>query len=384
MRQRQAKAGLIVGCLLWLLAIPGFAADVCRSEPLQIQPKWISTLEFDSAANRILMADPKERELLAFRVGTRDMVKVPVPEEVAPGLISKIQGGFWVQSDTSAAILGAGPNASKPKIVSLQEAKKGSRITLDSLYSNWVTRGPAFIGFGSVSGASSDISRSPFPVSRRFQLGFVTGKVRSTKGRFENVGLLEATERNLFYLAGLQYFAANDIGLFYVRMVENRASIMRVRNSGRPQEVAAFPSDYRAVPRLNMTGSESDTAKAIYGSIEASTMAYGLFGQGKFLYLLTRQPNLYGLGTQWLLHKIDPIESRLLGAVRVPTTVNHLSVAVGPHEWYFIERGEVRDWADQDIKAVIRVPRSWIETPDTSPLDNTEPRVTQCSPSPSR
>jgi hypothetical protein len=106
-------------------------------------------------------------------------------------------------------------------------------------------------------------------------------------------------------------------------------------------------------------------------------MAAGLFGQGKYLYLLTRRPSPAG-GTEWLLHQIDPRKPQILGAVRIPSTASHLSVGVGRDEWYFIERGEVRGWGDQDIDTVIRVPQSWITSPDGSRIDARDPEVMQC------
>lgn len=71
-------------------------------------------------------------------------------------------------------------------------------------------------------------------------------------------------------------------------------------------------------------------------------MAVGLFGQGKYLYLLGRRFN--GETTEWSLSQIDPKDpdSRHIRQVRLPTAAHHLSVVPGRDYWYFFERGEVK------------------------------------------
>lgn len=373
MNERLNAAGFSAILLLSLWTLPARATEVCRRETLQIAPKWISTLEFDRSVNQILVADPKERQLLSVNVKNWNVRPVRV-EGVSPALVTRIAGGYWVQSETNAAIMGPGI---KSRVVALEDARTGAGTTLRTLYANWVTRGYTFLGFGSVSGAGVDLQQSPQSPARRFQLGFVRGSVRVGTGRFENVEVIEPSDRNAYYVTGLQYFAANNTGLFYVRMDEEAgASILRVGESGKPQEISAFPAEFRKVQSLEKDG---ESVEAIYATIESRSMAYGLFGQGDFLYLLTRQPHSDGGGgTEWLLHKIDPVAQKLMGKVRLPTRASHLSVAVGTQEWYFIERGTVRGWGDQDIKTAIRVPRSWIDSPADSPIEASKTTARSC------
>ena len=101
-------------------------------------------------------------------------------------------------------------------------------------------------------------------------------------------------------------------------------------------------------------------------------MAAGLFGQGKYLYLLARQPDKLmdpsGKTPAWFLYKISPSNPEHLGVVRLPTSAKYLSIVVGTDFWYLFERGSVRAWGDQDIKAVVKVPTKWITSPETSRL----------------
>jgi hypothetical protein len=367
MRSRNFKIGPLIACSFGLLVPNSFAGNTCSIESLEIKPSWISTLEVDQENNRILIADPKQQKLIYFDSRTSDMDGVPLPSNFAPASVTKIADGFFVQSRDTAAIITS--DLKQQKVVNLQETKKRSTPELGSLYSSWITRGSVFVGFGSVYKGGRDVSRS----ARDFQLGFVRGKVSAATREFRDISLLEATDKNDFYLLGLPYFAATDDGLFYVRMIANSPVVIkRVNPTGPPTDVQAIPKEFRLAPFLDKRSSSPNSTAALFRQIESSTMVSGLFGQGKFLYLLTRKPDLSG-GTEWLLHQIDPQKSRLLGAVRLPTKANHLSVAVSTGEWYFVERGEVHNWGDQDIENLIRVPRAWIAAPATSPLnaDNT-------------
>lgn len=348
--------------LLALIQPPLNAQSSCTREALSKPPHWISTLERSS--DEILLTDPKSSELLAFNVNSGTMNKVSVPAGIPPSSITKIEGGFLIKDRDNGVILGSGAKAGSA--LSLGTTKGGGRTGLSSLYSNWVTRGSTFIGFGSV--ARAELANSQYDASRGFELGFVKGRVSAALGQFQEVELLEATEDNDLYLLGFPYFAANDDGLFFVRMVGDRAALMRVREGTTPalEELSAFPEDFRTVPKLGPNLGPSTTAPR-FAQIEKQTMIVGLFGQGKFLYLLAREPDA-GQGQQWFLFQINPAEPKPRGRVRLPTTANHLSVAVGPDYWYLFERGGVRGWGDQDIKTVVRVPTAWITVPTTSPL----------------
>lgn len=371
MGQKRRKLAPFASCLLWLLALPVSAASVCSTGDLKIEPQWISTLEFDSRSNELLIADPKSKALLSYDVQTGDMSTMR--ENVPAALVTKIDYGFLLQWKDKAEIIGTSGRPSKP--IALQESKKGVSPELGSLYSNWITRGPVFLGYGSVYRTGKDVSRP----SRMFELGFIKGRVSANTKKFTHIELFDKTEDNQLYLLGLPYFAANTDGLFYVRMVGGRASVMRVPATGqKAQEIAtAIPDGFYGVPRLSAKAAlQENSTAAWFELLEKSRMIAGLFGHGKFLYLLTREPE--GEGTKWLLHKIDPMQSEALGAVRLPTTANHLSIAVGPSEWYLVERGEVRDWGEQDIKTLIQVPHSWIATTKKSPLRAEKPAVLRC------
>jgi hypothetical protein len=363
--RNQGLALALVCPLLCLLARPASGAN-CTTETLQIQPQWLSTLAFNPATDELLIADPKAELLLVYDSRTGEIARRPVKSLAS---LTRIDGGFLVETDGAPKVI------RERNTMRLHAAAATARPDETfSLYANWATTGSTFAGFGSLGGV--DAARPPDPrvPQRGFKLGFLRGKVTADSPSFRAVELLYETERNDFYLLGFPYFAATDDGLFVVRMDEEEACISRVAQSGKPglPRLKAFPEGFRTIPPVSSKMPVVDR----FEQIERSTMAAGLYGQGQYLYLLTREP--IGDATQWLLHQILPGESKPRSAVRLPTTASFLSIAVGPREWFLVERSKVRGWGKQDIKTLVRVPTAWISSPATSPLNAHDPDVLTC------
>ena len=361
------------------LATPIVAADKCVTVGLDIKPKWISTIELDPTTRELLISDPKSESLLAFNTANNKISRVELHSEIPPASITKVQGGFLLKYRDDASIIGMDR---KPVMTTnLRNTKAGGSTGLGSLYSNWITKGATFAGYGSV--VRADLTTQEYNPSRGFQLGFIRGTVTASSGQFRDLELLEATEANDFYLFGFPYFAANDDGLFYVRMVGDQASIVpakRGTSGAAPEPLKAFPEKFRAISKLKTENTGPASTASRYAEIEKRTMAVGLFGEGKYLYLLGRR--FTGEGTEWSLSQIDPKDpdSRHIHEVRLPTTAHHLSVVPGGDYWYFFERGEVRGWGEQEIATVVKIPAAWITNPVESPInaDADAPRIKAC------
>jgi hypothetical protein len=351
--------------LLILNQFPAVAAG-CSVRALDKPPSWISTVALNS--QDILISDPMSGKLHFYNTSAHVTRVVPVSGSSA---VTKISGGFLIQGQGQGVVLGSGGQLSSSANFS---RSKADDVGLGSLYSNWVTRGETFLGYGSVS-KSYNLADSS--LARGFSLGFIKGHVSADRG-FSDIELVETTDENSLYLFGLPYFASNDVGLYFVRMVGKRASIQYVREGAKPEEVSAFPEAFREVPQIKTPSRGVTTTAARFAEIEKQKMVAGLFGQGNLLYVLTRQPARTGEGTDWWLFQIDPRESKPLGVVRLPTKASHLSVVPGSAAWYLIERGSVRGWGDQDNKTVVEIPDKWITEPDASPLSLRNLRVTQC------
>lgn len=371
MRCRNVTRRLAVFGALALCSYSLEALENCVEQTLPKNPQWISSVELNSEKNQVLISDPKSKELFALDLKSWKMAEIAVPGGLAPSSITKIQGGFLIKDRDDAAILDSSYRTLKEKV----NLKNGGGAALGSLYSNWIASGSTFVGFGSVA----HFDPSSATAARGFELGFIKGQVSAETGGFRNIQLLEATEENDPYLLGFPYFSATSDGIFFVKMTGPRASIVRVQNAASGgatlAELPAFPNDFRSIPDLTTKNSGPASVAERFEKIEGSRMAAGLFGQGKYLYLLTRQPDPEGNGTEWLLHKIDPNVPHPLDAVRLPTHASHLSVVVGPDYWHFFERGHVRAWGEQDIEKVIRVPATWITNPEKSRIQVDRPEV---------
>jgi len=387
MRPRNLILSLSALGLLAVVARPMAAQEHCTERPLASGPQWISSLELISD-REILIADPKASQLISFDTASGRMQKVKLPESLSPASVTRIEGGYLIKYRDDATIIG--PDKKVIKTLNLRSTKTGEVSGLGSLYSNWITRSTTFVGFGSIS--SVNLGTAEYNPSRGFELGLITGEVSAGSGQFRNIQLLEQTEQNDFYLLGFPYFAATDDGLFYVRMTgapgTRSAAIMRVEKtpSGKSvaKNLAAFPDDFRTIPNLASNKPGPPKAQDRFKRVQESRMPVGLFGLGKMLYLLVRQPASNGEGTEWFVYKINPAEDVVLDWVRLPTRAPHLSVAAGPAFWYLIERGEVRGLGDQDITKVIAVPTRWITSPAAlSPLNPDSSRNVPCKTLPS-
>ena len=366
MHLRQLVSKLASAGLVMIVAHPAVAQTACERKALEESPQWISSLEYNPTTSEIWVADPKRKELIAFSTKSGDATPVNVGDIRATS-VTKIEDGFLVMYRDDAAILAADK---KPVgKLNARQTKTGETTGLGSLYSNWITRGSRFLGYGSVSGVN--LASQEYNPNRGFQLGFVTGRVSAGLGQFRDIELLEATEENEFYLLGFPYFAENKKGLFYIRMVGDRAAIYQVkqvRGISRPQQLSAFPEYFRKIPEFKTQDQGPLSTRPLFAEIEKSKMVVGLFGQDSMLYVLAREQNPEDGTTQWLLFQIDPDKPEPLGEVRLPTKAAHLTLVPGPDYWYIFERGEVRGWGDQDIKHLLRVPTAWIASPSNSPL----------------
>jgi hypothetical protein len=367
------RASLSVSLLLSLLSQLPATAVTCNTRLFNKPPSWISTVTLN--ASEILIADPKSNRLLSYNIHTSSTKVVSVPGTISPTAVTRIMDGFLIQDQEKGVVIG--PDKQLVASVDLRQTKAAG-AGLGSLYSNWVARGATFVGYGSVK--KFNLASGSDDSSRGFSLGFIKGQITASAG-FSKVELLEATDNNTLYLFGLPYFASNNNGLFFVRMVGQRASIQHVREGTRPEleEVRGFPDAFREIPKLNTPSLGPATTASRFAEIEKSKMAAGLFGQGSMLYLLTRQPAQGGDGTEWWLYQIDPTKPKPQGVVRLPTKASHLSVVPGPTSWYLIERGVVRGWGEQDIKTVVEIPAEWITAPESSPLNIGSLRVTRCA-----
>ncbi len=131
----------------------------------------------------------------------------------------------------------------------------------------------------------------------------------------------------------VQTLATSEKGVFAL-VFEAGPHIERVFPS--PQVIRAFPERFGEIPDLARR--ERVNPPLVFNrNVEAASMAAGLFGQGRYLYLLTRRPAGKG-ATSWFLHRIDPERDRIEATFVLPTDAPHLVVVPGPVEWALVEQ----------------------------------------------
>lgn len=145
----------------------------------------------DPGSNELLIADPKDEAVLAFKTTTNQISRVALPPEIPPTSITKIQGGFLVKYRDDASIISMDR---KPiPTTNLRTTKAGGLTGLGSLYSNWITKGTSFVGYGSV--VRKDLTAQDHDPARGFQLGFIRGTVTARSGRFTILNSLKQPKR---------------------------------------------------------------------------------------------------------------------------------------------------------------------------------------------
>ena len=146
--------------------------------------------------------------------------------------------------------------------------------------------------------------------------------------------------------AGSSPYALRLTGPPYIERVAPRARLK------------AFPGGFSQLPTLPPMYGPSD-ALAVEKVMSQAFFPVALYGSGRYLFLLTRQPA--DKGTTWKLHKIDPEKDRLLGSVTLPTTAFELVLAPGPEKWAILEKGPSDGSGHQKVTDLLLVSKRWIE-----------------------
>ena len=237
---------------------------------------------------------------------------------------------------------------------------------LGSIYPGWAISGEEIVAYGSlplkeVNGTTGNSADS----ERGYQLGFIGVNLGTGASR-----LIQRFESNDFYLINNQYIATAN-GEAYFLAMNKEARIFRVPQSGPATPLEkSVPEEYLVVPQPQVPRGEG-TARRRFEELESLHMPVGLYGQGNFLYLLTRDPDAC---SPWSLYKIDPLHKvdshsdRVVGRVPVPSLARHIALVPGDQHWLIIEKGAVEAAGRQKIRALKAIPAAWFTDPSRSPL----------------
>lgn len=204
--------------------------------------------------------------------------------------------------------------------------------------------------------------------------GFVNATLQGTPPVLTNSKLLLELKKQDYYLIGHHYLAAIGEEMFFIAMGDT-ATLYEYSKGPAPRKLNAIPQKFTKVPELPIATGKS-SLKPKFDKLEISTVVTGLYAQGRFLYLLTREPN--NGATQWHLHQIDPALDRLIGSTLLPTHASHLTVVPSPNTWYFFEKSSLDNRGRQSIKSLLEIPTSWINSPKQSPIGESSKEIASC------
>jgi hypothetical protein len=324
------------------------------------------------ALNEILVFDATSRVLLGVAPSGAVSVLGPTPPagRTLQSVVALGAGFLLAYSDKSMSLT----DAFCRNVVLRTSANTGPADEQDALGGLWtwtVTKDDEIVGYGTL-----DLAKGGYA------LGFVAAHLNE-KGTLaaSDAKLVKAMSNSSaqFYTNAYNYVTANDVGAFVVAM-EGEASIYWYKSRSEPptQIANAIPPTYRHMHPFSTALSGPSDEPARYNEIEQRTMPVGLYGKGRFLYLLTREPGRDRHGTVWLLHKIDPRSGGALGSVRLPTEAPHISLVTAPENWYILEEGRATEKGELPVTSMVDLPAEWIEDLGNTPLRGVERSRVAC------
>lgn len=121
-----------------------------------------------------------------------------------------------------------------------------------------------------------------------------------------------------------------------------------------PMMLQTFPDGFRDVPELGRD--DPGTFRRFLQNLEEASAAVGLYGQGDYLYLLTRKPTARST-TTWQLHRINPATDRLEETRVLPTDAPHIRLIPGERYWAIVEQGEMAPDRSQPTRRILFLDR---------------------------
>lgn len=339
----------------------------------------IGTAVWLETSSEVLVLDPLQSQIFSISptgVVTSD-TRGPAfasqsPDAFLPARLEKLENGYLLTTtDSRVAVIDP---AYRARISSgnIQVNYDGTKTKIGSLTDLSVSGGN-LVAYGSLRNESSTEAASPFSI------GFIHARVQVKPWLIKDAKLLPVQADQKYYLMGHRYIATIESGMYFVAMREGAAKLFAYfpkRDLLKPLE--ALPTLYAKVPAIRTTINGPADAISLYREVEGSRMPVGLYGQGRFLYLLTREPSPRTGETEWRLHQIDPSLDRLVGTVKLPTSASHLTIVPAGDRWYVLEKSKAQHLGRQDLESMIMIPTKWISNPKGSPINEKNAELVQC------
>jgi hypothetical protein len=329
----------------------------CRRVALDPSPSWLSAATWSGDGRQLVLVDAAGSRLLRYTDGKYSgEVKRPgmgALEFNDPIGLQSIPEGFLL-TNYPGRFIWLDRSFQPLRSMDFLKIKPGGKI--HQKFESFSLKDPRLTGNSLLGFTILHLDDKPWQ-----------GFVRGTLNPFELTDLIEevnpkSPEDRLFRLLPPESAPAGNDD--YVLRWAQPTYILQVWPQKR--RLKAFPPGFEALPTLPEGVGGMAAGPTLYKALEHSTSAAGLYGQGAYLYLLTRKPT--GQGTLWQLWQIDPQRDTIVRSVILPTQTNHVVLAPGPVHWAVIEKGPVIESGKQAIKTVLLLPSSWIEDPASKVL----------------
>lgn len=338
----EARASAIRNFLVFLglavVASIGFASD-CLTIPLQNQPGWISSAAWVPSRNFVAAVAPFSNKLLSIALdGTVSEPDLKLgSREIFFGSIARFSDGFLVRATGDKFVKMSG-------LLEYQSISNFSALDLESnkgigsIY-QWSVGSNELFGFGSLVKPGDD-----------FDLGFFRTPIQSPLSARMAMKFAEAD----YYRLGYPFTAGNEDQFFFLTMGDT-IHLYRSSEKGEPQELKLpLPDAFKKAPAFQTKLTGPSSAVARFKELESLSIPAGIYFFDSQLYILTRNP--MGKLTSWTLYKLDPQTGDLKGSMRLPTTINHLTVVTSPGRWLLLERGPVSGPAQyQEVPSILSI-----------------------------
>jgi hypothetical protein len=325
----------------------------CWEESLDYQPGWTISSSWSDDGSTLLVVDTYRNEVLKYSNRGKFQGTVPRLEQAANGNYTpstlKSQGSGQYLELSQARMVRLDSNLNPVQRYDLLKGAQRAGESIKGIF-QWDLAGNEAVVFG-------DVHRpGPQEVDQQWRSGFFRMPI-DKPAAFRS--LYETSPKDparIFYRLGNPLFAS--IGkTSYILLMEERPRIYRNRQGQtRLEPLEAFPAGLEERPTLPSWRSLDDFSW-LMRVVERSTMPVSLFGWEGHLYVVGRHAEDRG-GTRWSLTKIDPQADKVLWTTQVdlPPTAHHVTVAPGPRQWAWIQKGVARGLFNQDIDRVLFMP----------------------------
>jgi hypothetical protein len=325
---------------------------------------WVSSMLAREEDPRVIVVDPIQNTIFAYSdKGISRTVPKPKTLSISdftPTNIDQSRDNFYLELADST-IIQLNRRFLFLRTILSPPSQKPPGLRLGSLY-QWKIVGDDLIACGALLDEKDNV------VLGFFRVPLSTGK--------QAPELLTQLDNSDYYLIGNSYITAIGTTAYYVAMSKSPA-IFRVSPGRGPDRLASFPEDFRSRPEFQTKMNGPNSTAAHFAELETFSVASGLYSQDGFLYLLTRRHA--SDRTSWYIYKIDPQKDENLspkGGLKLPTSSNHLSVAVGNDKWFLLERGTVGETQRQRIDKMLIIDSSAVLAQEKLPDSCSFPAAT--------